>query len=129
MPEQAERKVVRTTISLPEALYQAYSEGGDPEPVIADRLGRCLFHTSSKPLYFTDDQRRELERLLGRNVSGPAEALRLITSLVTMKVDNLKVELKPRVLERLKSRCFGKPFTQFLAQLVNDELERFVGMR
>ena len=58
-----------------------------------------------KPIYFDDDQRQELEHILGKNMTSTRELIIQVRNAVAVRVNNLKITLKPGLLARLKSRC------------------------
>jgi len=117
---------------------QAADLGLTLEEILALRLAKCVALTDNKPLYFNDEERQELESLIGKNVSSAMEVVRLIKSALSVKIVgkqpnsnpfSLRVDLKPALLGKLHSRCFGRPFEDFLAQIVVEELERYCGVR
>lgn len=110
MPTES-TSVTRVTIELPTALAKHYEEQASAwdrtlESELEMRLQRCKNYVSTSPLYFTDDQRRELEAALGHNVSNPDVVLAQLKNAVTLTVDHIDVELAPRVQQRLRSRVF-----------------------
>ena len=128
------REAVQVRVILPKEIadlyeIQAEDTGSTLEETLQDRLQSCVYYDSEKPLYFTDAQRQELDSLLKRNVGSAEKALSAIRSQLTADVGGFKVLLSPNVLQRLKTRCFGKPFEQFFRETVNRVLEEFVTMR
>lgn len=122
-------------VRLPGKTIDAYQADADRlgkslEYVLIDRLTACRGHTSSRPLYIDDDQRRRLEKLLGKNFLSPDKLIAAIEQCVTLSVADCDIELPATLLPRLKSRCFGG---QSLKEVVSREvvlaLERFVGLR
>ena len=127
--------IVRLTIELPASLVKHYEEQAQawdrtPEFEIAERLKRCKTHVSTSPLYFTDDQRRELEQALGHNIQSPDVALAQLKNAVTLTVDEIKVELSPRLQQRIKSRVFrGESYASVVRREIVKALEVFSGIR
>jgi len=104
------------------------------EELLEARLTQFVGLRTIKPLYFSDDERREIESLLGKNFNSIKELIRLIHIAMSVRLNgkpdvSCRVDLKPNLLTRLRSRCFGKPFEEFLSHTVVEELERFVGLR
>ena len=105
------------------------------EELLELRLNKFVRLNDNKPLYFTDNERQELESLLGKNISSPTELIRLMKNALSVKIVekstdfSVRVDLKPHLLGRLHSRCFGKPFPDFMKQTITEELERFCGVR
>lgn len=125
---------VQLRISLPAEIVDLYQDQADRtgleiEQVVAARLLACVDHTSGKPLYFSDADRQELEQLLGRNVLHTKDALLQIRNAMCVRVNKVIISLKTNLLAKLKSRCIGMPFEDFLAQRVVQALEQYVGMR
>lgn len=131
---EAPEKVVRLTIELPETLVNHYHEQGEAwgrtaEHEMATRLHRCKTHVSTSPLYFTDDERRELESALGHNCSNPGVALQQLKHAVTLQVGEIKIELPPNVQQRLRSRVFrGQTFEAVVTKQVIEGLKKFCGL-
>lgn len=112
---------------------QATDLGVSLEELLEDRLTQAVRMRDAKPLYFCDTDRQELESLIGKNVNTPAEVLRLIRTALSVKISSrnttTRVDLKPNLITRLRSRCFGKPFDEFLRERIIEELERYCGIR
>lgn len=122
-------------VRLPEKTVAAYQADADRlgkslEYVLIDRLTACRDHTSSRPLYIDDDQRRRLEKLLGKNFMSPDKLIVAIEQCVTLSVADCEVELPAALLPRLKTRCFGgQPLKEVVSRETVLALERFVGLR
>ena len=113
---------------------QATDLGTSLEDLLEARLSQAVHMRDSKPLYFADLDRQELEALLGKNVTSPVEVLRLLRTALSVRVSarpdiSVRVDLKPHLLTRLRSRCFGKPFDEFLKLTITEALERYAGLR
>lgn len=127
---------VRTTLVLSEALYDKFAEQAikhgrvTAEEEIAERLHRCQDYTSLSPLYFTDQERSELERAMGHNLSSASQALAQLKNAVTLQVGEVKIELSPKLQQRIRSRVFrGQTYESVLRKEVVEALERFAGIR
>lgn len=127
-------------LRLPSDLTAQYEEQAAEcnislEELLELRLSQFVELRSSKPLVFTDEDRRTIESLLGKNVSTPTELIYLIRKSQSIRIGNkldswsTRVELKPNLIQRLQSRCFGKSFDEFLKQTIVEGLERYVGIR
>lgn len=109
---------------------QAAAQNVPVEELISRRARESVRHTSSKPLYISDEQRIELESVLGRNFHRPKDLLEAVRRMAEVRVENVKVLLTPEVLERLKSRHFSDlPFDAWLSQQVREWAERAAEMR
>lgn len=93
-------------------VMKRYSEESDRRgapiaKLMEQRLARFAGASDTKPLYFTDHDRIELEGLLGRNFSSAADVIAAISWLVHLVVtDNdgqplATIQLDPATLERL----------------------------
>ncbi len=123
--------LLKLTLELPSDVYHEYvkqSPDGDMEDVMSSRLAACVGYDADKPLYFSDAERQELEHLLGRNLSSASEALAAVKRALTVKLDGVEVPLQPALLTRLKTRCFGKTFPEFLKERIVRGLEEFTMM-
>jgi hypothetical protein len=127
---------VRLHVTLPVELADYYQEQADEanfvlEDFLAYRLTACRNHKAEKGIWFEDEARRELERLLGKNLKDATEALHRLRQILSVKVNESVVTLKPDILTRLKTRHLdrGKPFGTFVAEVVQDGIERYCGVR
>jgi hypothetical protein len=121
--------ILSIKLDLPDNILAQYEKRGPIERVIASQLVKCADHTSSKPIYLTDTQRKRLERLFGKNFASSDELVHMMERYVTARIGEVDVQLPPALLTRLKTRCFGKPFEQFLAERTVIGLEEYAGMR
>jgi hypothetical protein len=129
-----EQVLIRLSIDLPSDLAaeyesQARTRGITLEQLLSERLSRCVSHAAASGLYFSDSERNELERLLGRQVKTAADAIRHVAKLVTISVEGIKVGLTPRLITRIKSRTFRQPLAEVVKREVRAGLELFCGMR
>lgn len=90
--------------------YREQNPDRDLGATLSDRLEACVDHTADKPLYFTDADRVELERLLDANFSKPSEVIAKLRSLLTVvKIDDgetaAELTLTPVQLYRLADRA------------------------
>lgn len=125
---------VSLRVLLPASVAESYEaearkRGVDVETVLCERLVRAVDHTATKPLYFDDSERQELDHIIGRNLSSAREALGQIRNLSAVRVQGVKVGIRVNVLERLKSRCLRMKWETFLEKLITEDLERYVGLR
>lgn len=127
---------VRYRVNLPGPLAEAYEQqaaraGLDVEEFLSLLLTKSnvIDYQSEKPLHFSDADRRELERALGRNVKNSQDALKIIQAAMSVRVAGKNIPLNVGLLAKLKSRAIGVPFEKFLERLVVEDLERHVGIR
>lgn len=135
----SEKQVHRTVLRIPVPTaiadhYEAIAEvSGKPlEEIVAERLATTADYYEDdpgRPLHFNQAERQELERILAKNVFSTRDALILIRNAMSFRLGNLKLSLRPDLLQKLKSRSFGMAWDEFLAQTITQELERFVGLR
>ena len=122
-------------IDLPDDLAELYSrqaaqQNTTIEALLAARLRESVGHTSQKPLYIADAERREIDAILGRNIGSAKELIAAVRRMGEVRVENVRVTLPPGVLDRLKSRHFSDlPFDAWLAEQVREWAERFVELR
>lgn len=128
---------IKLTISLPESLYFKYEKQAaiskvPPEREILDRLSDCAEYTSGRPLYFTDPQRVELERLTGGHLLTTSDlALKKITELCQIMVGDVLITLDKRVLDRAQSRAKSERLDvgKWIEKEVVRAMEEAVGLR
>jgi len=111
--------------------YERQADGHKPlDQLLVDRLAESVHHTSKRPLYLSDEQRAEIEKLLGRNLYRPKDLVDAVKRLGLVRVENVQVHFEPVLMERLKSRHFSDlPFDAWLTQQVIQWAEQFAGMR
>jgi hypothetical protein len=121
--------LVSVKLNLPKYLVEAFEKEGDLEAVLESRLIAAANYTSKKPLYIDDSTRQQFDSLFGKNFSTPEELLAAVKKLMTVKVEKVNIALNPTLITRLRTRCFGLPFEDFLVKQVVGGLEEYVGMR
>ena len=124
-------------LHIDEALYRAYQEdaeahGTTAEQAMADRLQHCQKHGATRPLYFNDQERGELETLLSGVVLKDANhALERLKSFALLRLIGdsgkiIKVQLNGNHLSRMKTRFrHDKPFEPQVAAKVIELLEKY----
>lgn len=129
---------VTLRVSVPQPILDQYEEqaaqlGVPVEDILSVRLQNCVTLNDNRPIYFTDAQRRELDSLVGKNLRDADELIKWVRKALSVRVSDGQrthiFELKPNLVQRLKTRCFGKPFPTFLRDTITVELERFAGLR
>ncbi len=121
--------ILSIKLDIPDDVLKVYELRGPLEKVLSEQLIKCVHHTSFKPIYLTDTNRKRLERLFGKNFKDPEDLIHVMERYVTARIGDVDVQLSPALLTRLKTRCFGKPFEQFLAERAIYGLEEYAGMR
>ncbi len=135
MPVTTEAKVrSKPTIEIPASDHDTYTRQADVErktvdQVMSERLTDCALHNAVKGIWFGDSQRQALEEALGANVGNADDVLAAVRKNVRVKVGNVAVLVKPQLLERLRTRCFGQDFDKWLAARVLEDLEKYSNMR
>lgn len=125
--------VVRTMLELPEAVYDAYAEqalkaGKETETLLEQRLNKCQGH-ADQGLFFNDAQAKRLFHVLGKTVSDAEGALQRLETICLLDVGDVKIEVEPRILQRLKSRVFrGQTLEGVIRKEVLMGLKRFCGL-
>lgn len=133
----SENTRVKFSITLPETLYDHYVKRAEErkttvEKEVLDQLSRCKTHSASRPIYFNDTERSELEHITGGWAIESAEmALTRIKQLVKVSVSKVEVDLDDRVLQRAAHRAKAerKELQEWITREVTQGLERSVGLR
>lgn len=121
--------IISIKLNIPEETLKKYESRGSLEKVMSETLTTCVDYTAQKPIYVNDTQRKRLDRLFGKNFKDADEIIQMMERYVTARIGEVNVQLSPQLLTRLKTRCFGKPFEQFLAERAVQGLEEFAAMR
>lgn len=126
--------LVSLKLNIPRGVFEKYEAQASAsetstESVVADRLVTCVNQTSKKPLYIDDEMRQKFDSLFGKNLSTPEQLYKEVEKLLKVNVADIEVNLKPLVVTRLRTRCFGTTFEDFVKQRVTEGLEEYVGMR
>lgn len=126
--------IVRISVDLPATVLESYADQAISrnmtlESLLAERLGTCLTHTATRPLYLDDSQHQAIEKVLGRKAQSGDDLVALVTRLATVSVDNTSIPVQGHVLERLRTRCFGMTLPDYLKQLTTRALEAEAGLR
>ena len=105
-----EMTVVRTTLDIPVATYDAYAERAlkharDPEDLMSIRLTATATHGDGA-LYFTPEQKKRLDSACGHVISDAEGALQRLGTLVKIKCNDVVIEIEPRLLQRLNTRVW-----------------------
>lgn len=117
-------------LSLPSEVINAYEERGELGKVLSAQLTRTVHYTADKPMYINDALRLRLERLFGMNFQSPEDLVRKMERYVTARIGDVDVQLKPQLLQRLRTRCpSNKTFEKHLEERVILGLEEYAGMR
>jgi hypothetical protein len=109
--------------------FQAKMVGIQVEQLIAQRLPQLTKVSSEKPVVLSDDERREIERLIAKNITTGQDLIAILRRILVIDLDGLDIELQPRLLERLKTRCIGVSFDEFMKRTVKRLLEEHAGLR
>ena len=134
-PASAPTVDLRLALKLPTPIADSYKqeaeEYGVPlEELIANRLSACVTYNATKPLYFNDQQRRELETVLAKNLDKPATVTMLVRKAVSVSLNGVLISLGSNVLDRLRTRApKGVEFKVWMQGQINEWAEQYVGLR
>ncbi len=124
---------IRLTLNLDEKVASKLEEqvsSGDItlEDLVNARLAKCQDHNSDKPLYLTDEDRRELEKLLGRNFDTVADFMLFMTRMHLVNVAGAKVPIDQPLLQQLQKSCGARDFKPWITRQVQWMLQHYMGM-
>ena len=124
---------VRLTLSIPEPIFSTYQAAAAARHVtiereLADRLSRCRSHADSG-IWFTSDERADLERLTGGHVSStPAQLLERIRTTCQLRIGEVVLTLDERIMARLRTRVMrGETLEDVIAREALKGLKEFTG--
>lgn len=129
---------VLVRLRLPTELVDRYEKQAEDahiplESLMELRLEQTVEANDNRPIYFSDLQRRELDMLMGINLTSADQVVDRVRRALSIKIHDGKnphtISLKPGLVNRLRSRCFEKSFPAFLKRTVLEGLESFVGWR
>lgn len=128
------QSILHVSVPLDEKVIEQYRReaadyGVSLEEVIANRLTACVSHSSTRPIYFNDEDRKNVEKLVGRNLTNANSLIQIVQKLLTMRISGMSVTLKPDILNRLRTRHNAGEFSQWLTQQIIILLEQYVGLR
>lgn len=69
----------------------------------------------------------QISALLRRNLHDKEGLLQAIRIASTFKLDGISINLEPRLLQRLKTRCLVKDFPGFLRDVIIKQLHDYAG--
>lgn len=76
----------------------------------------------------THGEMQDIGRLLGKNLCDKEGLLKAITAATNINIDGVEVNLEPRLLQRLKSRCLkGQSFPEWLRDVTIRQLHDYAG--
>jgi hypothetical protein len=73
---------------------QAQLAGMEVETFIAKRLPQIQKSNSEKPIVLTDEERRRIEQLVGKNISTGEELIRVVEHALTVSLNGLSMTLR-----------------------------------
>ena len=125
---------IRISITLPQDLIDKYHAIADRqqktvEQAIETQLYKYQDVESTKPLTLNDQQRQQVEQLLGVNISTADNFVSFLQRKFDLAVDNVNITLTPYLLDRLRSRCIGMEWDKFLQMTIKRQIEEYVGVR
>ncbi len=125
---------LKPTIEIPADDHDTYLRLAEVErkpvdQVMSERLTDCSDHNAFKGIWFGDHDRESLEKALGANVSNASDVIGAVRKATKVRLGGIDIQLKPHLLERLKSRCFSQNFDQWLAAEIVKHLEEYTNLR
>lgn len=127
--------LTRLSLFLPSAVLEAYRKeakeyGVELEEMLASRLSECVTYNATKPLYFNDKDRADLEDVLGRNVQNAQSVVSTLKRFLSVKLNGMTVTIRPTTLERLRTRApRGMDLADWVQKKVVEWSEREAGER
>jgi hypothetical protein len=99
------------------------------QKLIEKRLALPTSTISEKDIVVTAEDRRILENLLKKNLNTSGDLVKAVTHIVVFGIGGVQVQMPPRLLDRLESRCIGMNFEDFLRLTIIRQLEEYAGLR
>ena len=114
--ETYEKEAERTGKTLEEFLIQHLRK---TKPLLAQE----------KPLIITDTDRRRIEAAMAKGFNDGSQLADSCEKLTVININGLDVTLGEQVIERLRTRCYGMTFDEFVRATVTRLVETEVGLR
>ena len=133
MPPTATEFIVR--LPLPSALLETYEKEAErTHKSLEDFLAQHLRKTKAllaqdKPLIVTDADRRRIEAALAKGFNDGSQLADSCEHLSAITINGLDVSLSEQAIERLKTRCYGVTFDEFIKTTITRLVETEVGLR
>ena len=133
MPPTATEFIVR--LPLPSALLETYEKEAErTHKSLEDFLAQHLRKTKAllaqdKPLIVTDADRRRIEAALAKGFNDGSQLADSCEHLSAITINGLDVSLSEQAIERLKTRCYGTTFDEFVKTTITRLVETEVGLR
>ena len=122
-------------LSLPDSLITTYEKeaerSGKPlDEFVAQHLRKTkALLAQNKPLILTDSDRQRIEAALAKGFNDGSQLADACSKLTSINVNGLDVNVSEQVIERLRTRCYGMTFDEFVQATVQRLLEVEVGVR
>jgi hypothetical protein len=107
----------------------AKAQGKDIESACTDLLAKFSTVSSVKPIIVSDAARQQIEKLVGRNIGSEDQLLYIVKHALNVKLNDVDIPLTPYLIDRLRSRCIGMDFAEFMKRTVKRLLEEFANIR
>lgn len=101
---------VRFTIELPASIVDRYEAQAREahksiEEYLILRLQNCSTYSAQRPLYFTDQEREEVEQILGEGyLNAASDVLRQLRNRYTIAIGGAHIRLEEGLYQILKER-------------------------
>lgn len=126
---------LRVKLDMPENIVAGYEQmarsmGLTLERLLAKKLTETIGQTSQRPIYISDAERIELEKMLGHNLGSAKALVGEVGKLARVRIAGVDIALTETLLMRLRSRCPRmEPFEAYLERNMVALLEQFTQMR
>lgn len=122
-------------VQLPAELYDRYkvladAQGLKPAELMANRLERCVEHSSIRSLYFSESQVRQLEAVLQtRPINDPAKAIANISSWFKVRLNEFEpVPITADQVKRLHlGASRGTPVQEHISRIIQAAVGKATG--
>tara|TARA_R110000868_G_scaffold332368_1_gene593397 strand:- start:42 stop:443 length:402 start_codon:yes stop_codon:yes gene_type:complete len=124
------KQVVRLKLDVPESLLKFYEQqAGEQDVYIEDlmvaRLSAAKQWDDDRPLHFSDDERQELETMMGgKLLQNPRQAIETIKALLTIKVGGVNIVVDGQTLKGINA---AKASNESESDVIKREVKRALG--
>ena len=119
-------------IELPQDMVALLEERGKPEREVARLVKMYWTRTDLKPLLIGDTERREIEQILGRNVTTSADIIKGVKRLTTITVGEIEISLNERQMSRFRTLLphkTGDEFRDGVKKIITNAIQNMIRVK
>ncbi len=119
-------------VELPQTLVDMLEERGKPEKEAARILQTYHSRTDMKPMIIGDEERRAIEKMIGRNITSGEDIIKGLARLTKISVGDVQIQLSQRQMERFRillPHKEGEEYAAGVAKIIMDSIVNHIRAR